>query len=319
MKNSKLYYSVGALLYCPANREGIVSSILSGKLGSMYSLALCLEDTISDKAVCDAENMLIHSLTQLYQQKDSADFYLPKIFIRVRCPEQIMDLATRLESALELVTGFILPKFSLENADAYIEAATQVNQSFGQRIYIMPIFESHTIINLKNRNDILYTLKEKLDAVEELVLNIRVGGNDLCHMFGFRRHSNESIHQIKPISNIFADIITVFGMDYVVSGPVWEYYSGDNWDEGLKRELADDYLCGFVGKTVIHPNQIPIINESYKVREQDLQDARAILDWDSTSASLVHGSTDSERMNEYKTHNNWALKMILLAEVYGTK
>ncbi len=74
------------------------------------------------------------------------------------------------------------------------------------------------MIHLQHRHQILYTLKEKLDAIEPLVLNIRVGGNDLCHVFGFRRHVTQSIHDIRPISDIFSDIITVFGMDYVISG-----------------------------------------------------------------------------------------------------
>lgn len=53
-----------------------------------------------------------------------------------------------------------------------------------------------------------------------------------------RRHCDESIHLIRPVADIFSDIITVYGMDYVVSGPVWEYYSGYNWerpDSGTKR------------------------------------------------------------------------------------
>ncbi len=319
MKNSKLYYSVGALLYCPANRGGIAEAIVSGKFAKPYSLALCLEDTINDDCVYEAENTLIQTLTTLHQQKEISSFYLPKIFIRVRYQEQIMDLLTRLSSARELVTGFILPKFSLKNADNYIDAAIQANQTFHRRFYIMPIFESPTIVHLNTRHSILYTLKEKLDAVEELVLNIRVGGNDLCHIFGFRRHALGSIHKIHPIANIFADIVTVFGIDYVVSGPVWEYYNGNNWDEGMTRELEDDYMCGFIGKTVIHPNQIPLVNEALKVNACDLSDAKAILNWDCSSASLVHGSTAGERMNEYKTHYNWAKKIVFLSELYGIK
>ncbi len=181
----------------------------------------------------------------------------------------------------------------------------------------MPILESPTIINLKNRYNILYKLKEKLDNIEELVLNIRVGGNDLCHIFGFRRSSLESIHSIKPISSIFSDIITVFGKDYTISGPVWEYYSGNNWDTGLKNELREDKLCGFIGKTVIHPKQINFINNAYKVSKKDLDDAKSILNWDLNSIFLVSGNVKDERMNEYKTHSNWALKTILLSEAYG--
>ena len=155
--------------------------------------------------------------------------------------------------------------------------------------------------------------------MEELVLNIRVGGNDLCHMFGFRRRSTESIHSLRPIANILSDIMTVFGMDYVVSGPVWEYYNGTNWKSGLEAELEQDKLCGFVGKTVIHPHQISVVNNAYQVSENDLKDAQSILNWDPDHRSLVSGSIQKERMNEYKTHYNWAQKIVMLSEVFGTK
>lgn len=317
MKNSVIYYSVGALLYCPANNAGIVSSLKNEKFGKKFSLALCLEDTINDMCVEEAEEILINSIKEVYAGMESMDFYVPKIFIRVRKSEQIERLMDRFGAAGELVTGFIIPKFSLENADEYIEKIITVNKKSDKNIYMMPIFESPTIVNLKERYDILYTLKEKLDKAEELVLNIRVGGNDLCHVFGFRRRSDETIHDIRPVADIFSDIVTVYGKDYVVSGPVWEYYNGDNWEEGLKAELKRDMLCGFTGKTVIHPNQIEVVNEAYKVSVKDYEDAKAILNWDESRNSLVSGSVQKERMNEYKTHSNWAEKIIYLAEAYG--
>ena len=317
MKNSIIHYSVGALLYCPANNESIVNSIINGKFGSHFSLAMCLEDTIKDEYVKEAENKLINTIQELYNAKAVREFFLPKIFIRVRNPQQITDLYERFQDSRDLITGFIIPKFSLENADKYIDMVRKVNSSSKNIVYMMPIFESPDIINLQNRYDILYNLKQKLDNVEDIVLNIRVGGNDLCHIFGFRRHSDESIHSLKAISGIFSDIITIFGADYVISGPVWEYYNGDNWDTGLIKELKDDRLSGFVGKTVIHPNQIELVNNAYKVSQKDLDDAKSILNWDSSSHSLVSGSVSRERMNEYKTHSNWALKTILLAEAFG--
>ena len=167
--------------------------------------------------------------------------------------------------------------------------------------------------------EILYLLKDKLSVVEELILNIRVGGNDFCHVFGLRRQSNESIHQIKTISNIFSDIITVYGCDYVISGPVWEYYNGYNWKKGLINEINDDKLCVFIGKTVIHPNQISIVNNSYKVLSKDLNDTKSILNWNKNSSTLVNSSLQKERINEYNTYSNWALQTILTAEVFGTK
>ena len=319
MNNSLLYYSVGALLYCTANRKNIADSIVKQRFGTKYSLALCLEDTIRDDSVAEAEHILVQTLRQLDQQSMQNDFYVPKIFVRVRNARQIGRLHKAFGESARLITGYILPKFSLENADGFIQEIIKVNEASATPVYTMPIFESPSIIDLRTRYEILYQLKQKLDSVEKNVLNIRVGGNDLCHMFGFRRHDDESIHQIRPIATIFSDIITVYGMDYVVSGPVWEYYQSSNWQKGLYHELADDKLCGFVGKTVIYPSQIEVVNEAYKVPQKDYQDAAAVLNWDKSSHSLVAGSVSKERMNEYKTHSNWALRTLLMAEYFGIK
>ena len=306
-------------MYCPANRKNIADSIVKQRFGTKYSLALCLEDTIRDDSVAEAEHILIQTLRQLDQQSMQNDFYVPKIFVRVRNARQIGRLHKAFGESARLITGYILPKFSLENADGFIQEIIKVNEASATPVYTMPIFESPSIIDLRTRYEILYQLKQKLDSVEKNVLNIRVGGNDLCHMFGFRRHDDESIHQIRPIATIFSDIITVYGMDYVVSGPVWEYYQSSNWQKGLYHELADDKLCGFVGKTVIYPSQIEVVNEAYKVPQKDYQDAAAVLNWDKSSHSLVAGSVSKERMNEYKTHSNWALRTLLMAEYFGIK
>jgi len=317
MKDDKIYYSVGALLYCPANKESIVRSITSEKLGRHYSLALCLEDTIADDFVEQAQEIMVNSLKKIYLNSKSQQFFIPKIFIRIRYAEQIGIIMKSLEAAQQLVTGFIIPKFIPETADDFIDEIIKVNKIHNRKIYMMPILESQSIIDLRKRYDILYAIKDKLKRIEPLVLNIRVGGNDLSKQFGFRRHSNESIHDIKPVSSIFSDIVTVFGLDYVISGPVWEYFNGKNWDIGLKNELSGDILCGFIGKTVIHPNQIEIVHNAYKVPLMDLQDANSILNWSTSSASLVAGGQGKKRMNEYKTHCVWARKIQILAEIYG--
>lgn len=319
MNNTVLCYSVGALLYCPANNETIVDSLVSNKFDTPFSLALCLEDTIRDDCVAEAEAMVVHSLKRLKAEENTKKFYMPKLFIRVREPQQIERLSKSLGESADLVTGFIIPKFSLENADSYISQILRLNENSHRTTYMMPIFESPDMIDLRRRYEILYGLKEKLSKVSGLVLNIRVGGNDLCHAFGYRRHNNESIHDIKPVYHILSDIMTVFGMDYVVSGPVWEYYSGDGWNTGLTRELAQDRLNGFVGKTVIHPNQIALVNEALQVSRGDYEDAKAILNWDKNIAGLVTGSLTSGRMNEYKTHSNWAKRTLILSHVYGIR
>lgn len=317
MKNGSIYYSVGALLYCPANNSGIISKLQRGEFGNKFSLAFCLEDSINDNKVDEAEQILVETLTTLFQSRGS--FYLPKIFIRVRKPSQITDLAKRLGYAREIVTGFNVPKFDLSNADSYIDEILAVNKEYKEKFYMMPIIESHEIVDLRTRIPFLYKIKDKLDKISELVLNVRVGGNDLSNVFGLRRHSFESVYDIKPVADILTDILTVFSQDYVVSGAVWEYYNGENWSNGLADELQKDITAGFIGKTVIHPKQIGVVNEACKVLKEDYEDAMSILNWDTEKADMVHGSKLSSRMNEYKTHVNWANKIKYLAEYYGIR
>lgn len=317
MKDQIIYYSIGPLLYCPANKATISQSIIQEKFGTHFSLALCLEDTINDNFVAEAEQALIQSLRDICRARQDKDFFLPKIFIRVRNPEQITMLISSLGEYAGVVTGFIIPKFSPGNAGDYLHKLIEANESCDHKFYVMPIYESSDMIDLRTRYEVLYSLKDSLRQVEDLVLNIRVGGNDLCHIFGFRRHPDESIHNIKPVSSLFTDIVTVYGTDYVISAPVWEYYGGGNWKTGLISEIRGDKLCGFTGKTVIHPKQIEVVNACYRVSASDYNDAKGILGWDKTSGAFVSGNQEGVRMNEYKTHLNWARRILYLAEVYG--
>lgn len=325
MKDDVIYYSVGALMYCPANNTKIVDKLVKNEFGTKFSLALCLEDTINDNKVEEAEVILVETIKDLYKlYKRGVEFYLPKIFIRVRRPDQISDLMGRFGDAIEIITGFNTPKFDESNADSYIREIKHINEyykgkSMYKYFYIMPILESHVMVDLRTRYDFLYLMKEKLDAIMLYVLNIRVGGNDLSNVFGLRRHSFETVYDIKPVADILIDILSVFSKDYVVSGAVWEYYNGENWDIGLANEIQKDITAGFCGKTVIHPKQIDVINKCCRVLKEDYEDAKAILDWDENANSMVHGSNLKSRMNEAKTHTNWAIRTMFLAEYYGLK
>ena len=103
MKNSSIYYSVGALLYCPANNENIFPSIAAEKFGKQYSLALCLEDNIHDGHVEEAERTMIQSISKIYDASLSREFYIPKIFIRVRSAGQIPRIFHSLGSSAALL------------------------------------------------------------------------------------------------------------------------------------------------------------------------------------------------------------------------
>lgn len=310
--------SVGALLYSPALNHNIADMVIHGRLSPPYSLALCLEDTISSDLMSQAERQTAETIRRIYDAAQTQDFYRPKLFIRVREPEQVGRIFAAVTPWQELLTGFVFPKYTLDNAAAYHQALLEVNRKARHPLCMMPILESRDIVDFRTRRDTLGGIKEQIDAMAELVLNVRVGGNDFSNSFSARRHYDETIYDILPIAQLLGEILTVFSLDYVVSGPVWEFFASDHdeWKRGLRQELKLDRLNGFVGKTVIHPKQIPVVNEMLKVTRKDYEDAKTILNWDD-SGLLVGKSFGGERMNEVRTHGNWARKTLLLSELYG--
>lgn len=316
-------YTVGALLYCPALNTKVIDMLLNNSVGHPFSLALCLEDSISDSAVSIAEEQIVHTLKAIFQFLASGQLHkstLPQIFIRVRSAVQATAIFKKIKPYQSLLAGFILPKYSLNCAVEYNKSILEINSMADKKIYMLPIIESSDVISLSTRHKTLTKLKSHIDIMAEYILNIRVGGNDFCNHFGLRRSFDETIYDILPISNILSDILTMFSMDYVVSGPVWEYFDSPNgeWAEGLKREIKQDKLNGFIGKTVIHPNQIEVVNHCLKVEKADFEDALSILNFKHDNL-LVAKSNDGKRMNEIKTHTKWAQKIVILANIYGVK
>lgn len=308
-------YKVGALLYTPAIYEGMIEKIEKNNIRAMV---FCLEDSIADEGLEEAERTLAKTLQSIH---DKGLQPLPMIFIRVRSPKHLQHVHENIVCETDVITGYILPKFDLSNAVAYKTAILTINAKRKNPLYIMPILESSVIARKETREKQLYEIKEILDSISQYVLNVRVGGNDFCNYFGVRREITQTIYDVGVVRDILVDILNIYSHDYVVSAPVWEYFGKDpngDWAKGLERELALDKVNGFIGKTCIHPEQISIINESLKVKKSDYEDALDILNWDSTKLGVGAGNNHS-RMNEVKCHYNWAKKIYMLGKIYGVK
>lgn len=303
-----LPYKVGALLYMPAFQKNIVKKIAENKLPHLNSAAFCLEDSIQDDSLDEAEKSLQIILHELENLEN-----LPLIFVRIRSPRHLESFHEKIGSKSKILTGYIFPKFDMSNAGAFINLAKQIN------LPIMPTLESERISSILTRRTELLSIKQALNEIKNIVLNIRVGVNDFCKLYGLRRNINRTIYDIGIIRDVLIDILNVFAKDFVVSGSVWNYFDGNNggaWAKGLKIELELDRANGFIGKSAIHPAQLPIIFDSLKVSQHDLDDANILLNWQSTTHGVMK-SADGSRMNEVKCHLTWARRIKILSEIYG--
>jgi len=355
-----LAYALGATLYMPGTRESIAEDIISQKNTGLASTVFCLEDSIGDSEVPFAEENLTTQVKRIYkasnnQETQSVD--LPLIFIRVRTPEQILRLMERMGDSAKIITGFIFPKFTSASYK-YFEVIKSLNNQSTGPFYGMPIIESPEVIYRESRLHELMETKRLLDSYQDLVLNVRIGATDFSGLYGIRRGPDVTIYDITVIRDCIADIINIFGRvesDYVISGPVWEYFSnggrvlkpqlrkspfeefhgtngsnGSNGSNGTKirsqllnkyvdgliREVIVDRENGIIGKTIIHPSHIIPVQSLYIVGHEEYLDALSILE-NSNGQQGVLKSHYTNKMNEIKPHHNWAQKILLRAKIYG--
>ena len=326
-----LQYAVGALLYMPASNDKVASRIIAGQAEPWKSIVLDLEDALGDDLVGFGQRAIVKTVTKLgdaiRNDKITID-QLPLIFVRVREPKQIKETLEMLGEYTQYISGFNIPKFVKTTCDEYIKqfvkVRDEVKSKYKTDLYIMPIIENKNTMYRQLRMDNLLYMNDKLRAIQDSVLNIRVGGADFCSVYGIRRSITDDIYDIGVVRSVLNDIMNVFGKSYIVSGPVWEYFenkdnpSDERWRVGLQHELYADRLNGFIGKTVIHPSQVLEVQSSLVVHREDYDDAMNIIGMNANLTGVKKGAAGN-RMNEVKTHLNWARKTVGLAGVYGVR
>ncbi len=337
-----LQYCLGATLYMPATKD-FARVIMKKEMLGLTSMVMCFEDAIKEEDLPEAETNTINFLNKLCEAKDSGllmDIDIPLIFFRVRSPEQFFSISEKLEPKhTKVLAGIVFPKFSTKNGDVYFSRLKELNNQLDDIIYAMPLLEGREIAFKESRESELKQVRNIIDRYREITLNIRVGATDFSSCFGVRRGIDYTIYDILTVRDCLKDILNVFSRDndYVISGPVWEYFLADKNTkslyledsihesllkrnnivnpaiDGLLREVIIDKANGFVGKTIIHPTHLKYVNAMHTVTEEEYNDAVQILN---TSGGVVK-SEKANKMNEIKPHNSWAYKIFMKAQAYG--
>lgn len=318
-----LKYSLGANLYINGLID-VFEKLLKGDLNETTTITVCFEDSIKSSDLDKAQELFINSLEKIKKAIESNEIKyedLPLIFIRVRNLNQFENFLKRLKRNIAvLITGFIFPKFNLENGRAYLELTKKASLNLDEIFYTMPILESKEIIFKESRIETLLKLDEIIKEYRDIILNLRVGGTDFSSKFALRRKVDKTIYDLRVIGDCLVDIINIFGREekYVISAAVYEYFSKEvNSKEvkGLLKEIELDRENGFVGKTVIHPYQVKYVDLSYLVSYEEYIDAMNILK--NQGEGGVFKGYSNNKMNENLPHSAWARKILNRAEIYG--
>lgn len=352
-----LAVALGATLYCPATRPELAGDIEKAARRGVMSMVVCLEDAIGDDEVPEAEANLVAQLRDLHARRaDDRDGRgerdggrsvdgVPLLFVRVRDPRQIGDIAARLGPAAGLVSGFVLPKFTAPSGGAFLDALEDTAARTGLPLLAMPVLESPEAVHSESRTEVLHDVARLLAKHRDRVLAVRIGATDMSAAYGLRRPPDLTIYDIRPVAAAITDIVNVLGRadgsGFVVTGPVWEYFSaGERMFkpqlrqspfealraaplrqrlitsdlDGLIREVHLDKANGLTGKTVIHPTHVAAVHALSVVTHEEYCDAADILGYAGGGAMA---SSYANKMNEAKPHRAWAERLMLRARVFG--
>ncbi|MET0866354.1 MAG: HpcH/HpaI aldolase/citrate lyase family protein, partial [Nakamurella sp.] len=261
--------------------------------------------------------------------------------------DHIRELTEALGSSLSVVSGFVLPKFSVEGGTDYLKAVAAAAQRSVHPLYAMPVLETPKVLYRESREAELVGIRELLDEHRQLVLTVRIGATDLCGLFGIRRDRDLSIYDVGVAADLITQVVNHLGRSdgtgFAITGPVWEYFANherilrpqlrqtpydDRQAGGLRRQLMSsdldglmretmlDRANGLTGKSVIHPLHIPPVHALAVVPHEEYLDALSVLDPESASGG-VKNSEYRNKMNEMRPHRIWAERTALRARVFG--
>lgn len=345
---AELAMALGATLYSPATRPQLARDIRVQAARGVVSMVLCLEDSIADDEVPEAEANVVRQLKELERQ--DAGGVLPLLFVRTREAGQIPDLVARLGPAARLLSGFVLPKFTAVQGVAFLEAVIKAEQSTGpegRRLYAMPVVESPEVLHLESRAAALRGIARMLEQYRERVLAVRLGVTDFCAAYGLRRSPDMTAYDVQLVASAIGDVVNVFGRadgsGFTVTGPVWEYFRQqerlfkpqlrsspfaagraeelraaliEHDMDGLLREISLDRANGLQGKTCIHPSHVAPVHALSVVSHEEYMDATDILRKSGAGGGVMR-SAYTNKMNEAKPHRAWAERTLRRARVFG--
>jgi len=343
----ELAVALGATLYCPATRERLAGDLLKLARRGVMSAVACLEDSVPDHRVAEAEEILVRELAGLARTPEWQGGAPLMLFMRTRTPRQLLNVVERAGIGLDCLQGFVIPKFGgagQPDPAEWMQAVRAASERAGRRMWAMPVLESRDVAHLDTRQGALFAIRDVLDAHRDLVLAVRTGATDLSAAYGLRRPRGQTVWDVRVVAAVLGDVINVLGRadgsGYPITAPVWEHFTSgervfrttlaaspfesgaeelreqliaDDLD-GLVRELVLDRVNGLQGKTVIHPSHVAVVHAMSVVTHEDFSDATDVV---AQHGGGAMASAYRNKMNEAGPHRAWAERVLARANAFG--
>ena len=261
---SRLFRS---LVFVPGNNPRFLE-----KAKSLPADIVCfdLEDSVPDKEKKKARTLIKNILKQRKE-------YSPDVFVRTNSPESGKIVADLKEIVQKGIDGIVIPKVNSANELKKIEKTISSLEKKRRikGIRLMPSIESALgVVNC-------YEIASSSKRIDALVFGIFDLLNDMGIEYtkGNPRGAKYSRYKV-PVAATAADVVAIDG--------IWQ----DLKDKGgFTKDCQVGKSLGYVGKSVIHPDQIKTVHKIFHPNKTEIKWAKKVCSVYEKSTKKGKGAT----------------------------
>jgi citrate lyase subunit beta/citryl-CoA lyase len=242
-------------LFVPASRPELFEKALAGDADA---LSFDLEDAVQETRKAEARRTLRAFLREL-----AARPHGKIVIVRVNglgTPHFEADVAAVAGPGVDLIN---LPK--PESAADVRAAAVVLARHEAERGLAAPI---GILANIESPRGIRLALE--IAAADPRVAGLQLGLGDLFEPYGLDRSDARAVHAMQLAVRLAAAEAGVWACDTV--------YGTVKDPEGFAREAETARRLGFVGKSCIHPTQVPLANAVFRPSDAEIAAAARVVD-----------------------------------------
>jgi citrate lyase subunit beta/citryl-CoA lyase len=242
-------------LFVPASRPELFPKALSGEADA---LSFDLEDAVQESRKAEARETL-----QRFLQEIAARPHGKVLIVRVNglsTPHFEADVAAVVGLGVDIVN---LPK--PDGAGDVRAAAAVLSRHEAARRIERPL---RILVNIESPRSL--RLAAEIAAADPRVVGLQLGLGDLFEPFGIDRDDARAVHAMQLAVRLAAAEAGVWACDTV--------YGAVNDPGGYTREADAARRLGYVGKSCIHPTQVPLANAVFRPTDAEIEAARRVVD-----------------------------------------
>lgn len=242
-------------LFVPASRPELFAKALAGPADA---ISFDLEDAVQESRKAEARRVL-----QAFLQGSSPRPGGKLIIVRVNgltTPHFDADVAAVAGPAVDMIN---LPK--PESADDVRVAAAALARHEHDRGIDRPI---GILANIESPRGL--RLAAEIASAHPRVVGLQLGLGDLFEPFGIDRADAEAVHAMQLAVRLAAAEAGLWACDTV--------YGTVSDPDGYTREAVAARRLGYLGKSCIHPSQVPLANAVFRPTDAEIAAARRVVE-----------------------------------------